>query len=244
MAVKLINSRDAARLNGVKVLVYGQAGAGKTMLCATAPNPVIISAESGLLSLRDFDLPVIEVGSIADVHEAYRFLAESDEGAQFATVCLDSISEIAEVVLAAEKKATRDPRQAYGALQEQMAELLRAFRDLPGRNVYMSAKLDRTKDETTGAMFYGPSMPGQRLGQSLPYLFDEVFALRVEKDAEGVPQRWLQTQGDFQYTAKDRSGALAPFEAPNLADIIARITRTAAPAAKPSAAPAAETQEA
>lgn len=235
MAVKLINSRDAARVNGVKILVYGQAGAGKTRLCATAPNPVIISAESGLLSLREFDLPVIEVSTIADVHEAYKFLAESEEGSQFASVCLDSISEIAEVVLAAEKKATRDPRQAYGALQEQMAELLRAFRDLPGRNVYMSAKIERSKDETTGAMLYAPSMPGQRLGQSLPYLFDEVFALRVEKDTEGRPTRWLQTQADFQYAAKDRSGALDAFEAPDLGAVINKITQ-------PAAAPAAETE--
>lgn len=232
MAVKLINSRDAARVNGVKILVYGQAGAGKTRLCATAPNPVIISAESGLLSLREFDLPVIEVSTIADVHEAYKFLAESEEGRQFASVCLDSISEIAEVVLAAEKKATRDPRQAYGALQEQMAELLRAFRDLPGRNVYMSAKLERSKDETTGAMLYAPSMPGQRLGQSLPYLFDEVFALRVEKDSEGQPTRWLQTQADFQYAAKDRSGALDAFEAPDLGAVINKITHPAATAAE------------
>lgn len=232
MAVKLINSRDAARVNGVKILAYGQAGAGKTRLCATAPNPVIISAESGLLSLREFDLPVIEVSTIADVHEAYKFLAESEEGRQFASVCLDSISEIAEVVLAAEKKATRDPRQAYGALQEQMAELLRAFRDLPGRNVYMSAKLERSKDETTGAMLYAPSMPGQRLGQSLPYLFDEVFALRVEKDSEGQPTRWLQTQADFQYAAKDRSGALDAFEAPDLGAVINKITHPAATAAE------------
>ena len=38
-------------------------------------------------------------------------------------------------MLNAEKKATKDPRQAYGAMQEQMADIIRAFRDLPGRHV-------------------------------------------------------------------------------------------------------------
>lgn len=251
MAVKLINSRDAARLSGVKLLVYGVAGAGKTRLCASAPDsPVIISAESGLLSLRDEDIPVIEVSSIADVHEAYTFLAQSAEGKQFGTVCLDSISEIAEVVLGHEKKVNKDPRAAYGQLSEQMTDLLRAFRDLPGRNVYMSAKLERIKDESTGAVMFGPSMPGQRLAQALPYLFDEVFALRVEKDVDGNPQRWLQTQADFQYAAKDRSGALDAFETPDLAAIVKKITRPgiaaqtnpAPEAATPAAEPAAETQ--
>lgn len=243
MAILLKSTRDIARSNGVKVLVYGQAGAGKTRLCATAPHPIIISAESGLLSLRGTDIPVIEVASIADVHEAYQFLA-GPEGAQFETVCLDSISEIAEVVLNHEKKATKDPRQAYGALTEQMTDLLRAFRDLPGRNVYMSAKMERTKDEHTGAVLFGPSMPGQRLGQALPYLFDEVLCLRVEKDAEtGAPVRALQTQPDYQYGAKDRSGVLEPFEAPDLEAIFRKIAgiTPAAPAANTTAAePAAE----
>ena len=244
MAIKLINSREASRLNGVKILTYGSSGAGKTRLCATAPNPVIISAESGLLSLRDVDLPVIEVSSITDVHEAYKFLAQSAEGRQFETVCLDSISEIAEVVLAYEKKATKDPRAAYGQLSEQMGELLRAFRDLPGRNVYMSAKLERVKDESTGAVSFGPSMPGQRLAQGLPYLFDEVFALRIEKDPNGQPTRWLQTAGDFQYSAKDRSGALDPFEFPDLSAVINKIVNPAAHAASNFAAPAANTSAA
>lgn len=223
MAIKLTTTRQAATLNGVKLCVYGAAGAGKTVLSATTGgNPVIISAEAGLLSLRDTDIPVIQVNTIADVQEAYLFLRDSAEAQHFDWICLDSITEIAEVVLSAEKKATKDPRQAYGALQEQMHDLIRGFRDLP-RNVYMSAKMERTKDEQTGAMLYGPSMPGAKLGQALPYFFDEVFCLRLEKDADGATQRWLQTQPDFNYTAKDRSGALDPFEAPNLAAIAAKI---------------------
>lgn len=224
MAIRLTTTREAAQLNGLKVCVYGASGAGKTRLIATTAEPtVVISAEAGLLSLRDLEIPVIEVATIADVHDAYRFIAESADARDFRWVCLDSVSEIAEVVLSAEKKATKDPRQAYGALQEQMTDLLRAFRDLPGRNVYMSAKLDRQKDELTGAMLYQPSMPGQRLGQALPYMFDELFVLRVEKDAEGAPSRWLQTSGDLQYVAKDRSGALDLYETPNLSAIATKI---------------------
>lgn len=224
MALKLTTTRQSAQLNGVKVLVYGAAGSGKTSLCATTGSrPIIISAEAGLLSLRGHDIPVIEVGSIEDVHEAYRFVTEAAEATEFDWVCLDSISEIAEQVLGAEKKASPDPRKAYGALSDKMQELIRAFRDIPNRNVYFSAKQERTKDEVTGAQLYAPSAPGQRVGQSLPYFFDEVFALRVEKDADGNPTRWLQTASDFQYVAKDRSGALDMFEPPSLADIYAKI---------------------
>lgn len=227
MAIQLKSTKDAA-LDGIKILVHGPAGAGKTSLCATTgESTLIISAESGLLSLRGVDIPVIEVKSLDQLYEAYDFVVNSEEGRAFKWVCLDSISEIAEVVLNYEKKVAKDPRQAYGALAEKMTDIIRAFRDLPGRNVYFSCKQERSKDEQTGAMLYFPSMPGNTLKQGVGYFFDEVFALRVEKDADGNPARWLQTARDYNYEAKDRSGSLDMFEAPSLASIASKISSTA-----------------
>jgi phage nucleotide-binding protein len=220
MAVSLKRTRDLSR-NGVKLLVYGAAGAGKTSLIRTLPNPIVLSAEGGLLSIQDADLPYIEIATMDDLRQAYSFVV-SEEGAEFQSVALDSISEIAEVVLNAEKKVAKDPRQAYGAMQEQVGDLIRAFRDLPGKHVYMSAKLEKSQDEM-GRMLYAPSMPGNKVGQSLPYFFDEVLALRVEKDAEGNTQRALMCDTDGLWQAKDRSGKLAAWEAPDLGAIIEKI---------------------
>jgi hypothetical protein len=229
MAIQLTSTRQSAQLTGLKFLVHGPAGAGKTSLCGTTGEPtIIISAESGLLSLRHLDIPVIEVKSLEQLYEAYDYVANTEDGQAFKWVCLDSISEIAEVVLNHEKKVAKDPRQAYGALAEKMTDLIRAFRDLPGRNVMFSCKQERTKDEQTGAMLYYPAMPGNMLKQGVGYFFDFVFALRVEKDADGKPTRWLQTQRDFSYEAKDRSGSLDPFEAPDLAAISAKVNSSTA----------------
>jgi hypothetical protein len=227
MAIRLTTTAQALADQGLKVLVHGPAGTGKTTLCATTGGtPVIISAEAGLLSLRHCAIPVIEVKSLDDVTEAYRFVTESAEASAFDWICLDSISEIAEVCLDAAKKANKDPRAAYGLLQEQMGGLIRAFRDLPQRNVYFSCKQERKEDQITGAQLYFPSLPGAKLGQGIGYFFDEVFALRVDRDAEGNVTRWLQTGRDFQYEAKDRSGALAMFEAPDLSLIAQKIHAT------------------
>ena len=203
--------------NGVKLLVYGQAGAGKTSLAKTMPNPVVLSAEGGLLSIQDADLPFIEVSSMSDLKEAYAYVLNSD----FASVILDSISEIAEVCLNHEKKVNKDPRAAYGAMQEQMADIIRVFRDIP-KHVLMTAKLEKTTDEM-GRVLYSPSMPGNKTGQALPYFFDEVLALRVEKDGEGNTQRALMCDSDGLWLAKDRSGKLSAWEAPDLGSIIAKI---------------------
>ncbi len=221
MAINLKRTKDA-HTSGVKLLCYGQAGAGKTSLIPTLPNPVVLSAEGGLLSIAEADVPFIEINSMASLMESYQWLTESAEAKAFQSVALDSISEIAEVVLNHEKKATKDPRQAYGAMQEQMADMIRAFRDLPGRHVYFTAKLEKSQDEA-GRMLYAPSMPGNKTGQQLPYFFDEVLALRVEKDAEGNTQRALMAHSDGLWQAKDRSGKLEAWEAPDLGAIIAKM---------------------
>jgi len=221
MAIQLKRTKEATA-QAVKLLVYGQAGAGKTSLIPTLPKPVILSAEGGLLSIADTNLPFIEITSMDELREAYKWLASSAESREFESVALDSISEIAEVVLNSEKKINKDPRAAYGAMQEQMADIIRGFRDLPGKHVYMSAKLEKTQDEM-GRVLYAPSMPGNKTGQSLPYFFDEVLALRVEKDAEGMTRRALMTDGDGLWLAKDRSGKLEVWEDADLGGIIKKI---------------------
>lgn len=211
---------------GVKILVYGLAGRGKTTLCATCPNPLILSAESGLLSLADFNLPYLEINTIQDLRDIYNWLRSSQEPRkQFQTICLDSISDIAETVLADKKAKVKDGRMAYGEMIDDMHKVIKQFRDLSGYNIYMSAKQERMKNEVTGVIMNVPMMPGAKLGQALPYFPDEVFQLDIEGTG---PQsyRFLRTQPDFMNDAKDRSGKLNPVEEPHLGKIINKITGT------------------
>lgn len=227
MALTIVSTRDAAESHGVKALIYGKAGAGKTTLAKTAPAPIMLSAESGVLSLRDVDIQMIKIQTVEDLTEAHQWLEQSAEAKNhFQTIFIDSISEIGETVLANAKKQVKDPRQAYGELIEKMTMLIRAFRDLPGYHVVMLAKQEPIKDEMTGVVLYGPSMPGAKLGNQLPYLFDEVFRLGIGKTQEGVLYRFFQTQPDFQYEAKDRSGALDAMEMPDLTHIFNKIQGT------------------
>lgn len=221
--IRLTTTAQAAALHGIKLLCYGRAGTGKTTLCATAPNPIILSAEAGLLSLQQYSIPVIEIRTIDDLTDAYSWVTESDEAKNYETVCLDSLSEIAEVVLSNAKRTAKDPRQAYGELIERMGVTVRSFRDLSGKHVYMSAKQEAIKDDMSGVVQYGPSMPGAKLGGQLPYLYDFVLPLRIGKTPEGQEYRYLQCKADFQFEAKDRSGRLDAIEQPNLAHIFSKV---------------------
>ena len=192
MAVTFTTTEQASSTNGVKCLVYGPAGVGKTMLTATMPAPLLISAESGLLSLKKanlervygvdnpyvtYNIPVINIQTVDDLTEAYNWCAKSMEANQFQSIAIDSLSEIAEVVLNNAKRQVKDPRQAYGELLEKMETVIRLFRDLPNKNVYMAAKMEPVKDELTGIVKYAPSMPGAKLAVKLPYFFDEVLRM-------------------------------------------------------------------
>jgi phage nucleotide-binding protein len=222
MAINL-KSTSGLHANGVKTLVYSHAGSGKTSLIPTLPNPVVLSAEGGLLSISGSEIPYIEITTMADLMESYDWLIKSKEAEQFESVALDSISEIAEVVLAEELKRNKDGRAAYGELNSVMANVIRSFRDLPNRHVYFTAKCEKIQDET-GRLLYGPSMPGKSLSQGLGYFFDLVMPLRVEKDKDGNTFRALMTDSDGLWQAKNRAaGKLDQWEQPDLGEIIKKI---------------------
>lgn len=212
----------------MKVVVYGRAGTGKTTLASTTGDPsgtLVLSVESGLLSLRNFDLSYREIATIDELIEVGKFLKTGKH--DFRWCILDSVSEIAETCLANKKATVKskagkpDVLRAYGEMNDTMTAVLKAFRDLP-MHVVMTAQQDRVTDED-GKMYFGPSLPGKRLAQGLPYIMDEVFALRLTKDEDGGVHRWLQCHPDAQFDAKDRSGALEQFEKPSLEHVLLKI---------------------
>lgn len=209
------NTRDVKTNNGIKCMVYGLAGTGKTRLCATAPNPIILSAEQGLLSLSGQDVPYVQIKTLQDLINA-RLALMNDR--RFWTICLDSASEIAEVVLRDRIATNKDPRKAYGEMAQEVLNEVRNFRDFPQRHVLFIMKQGRIKDEQTGGILNGPLMPGNQLDQHMPYMFDEVFQLVSMNGNSG-----LRTRRDNLNEAKDRSGKLDEWEPPNLSHVFAKI---------------------
>jgi len=228
MAIKFTTTAKGA--THVKCLVYGESGVGKTTLAKTAPKPIIISSEHRLLSLKDENIPVILVKNHEDLKEAYDFITTSPKAASFETVVLDSVSDIAEAVLAYFKKNPKDgnthPQAAYGSMADELLPLIKKFRDLEGRHVYFIAKAKRMKDDYTGITSWMASMPGQQLGPGLPYLFDFVLPMRIGETEKGTRYRYLQTQEDIQYLAKECSGNLRPIEKPHLGELFEKALGT------------------
>lgn len=236
--VQPIMSSQLVQDQGVKIVTYAESGIGKTVLVASLPRPVLISAERGALSLSKqnldriygptglsytSDIPVLQIETLKDLEDAYTWCTHPDMQQHYDSIAIDSLSEIAEKCLAHFKPLHKDPRKAYGDMQDNMMDVIRKFRDITGKHVYMSAKLGKDKDEVSGQTLFGPSMPGTKLGPQVPYLFDEVFRYQIMNDGQGGKTRMLQTQPGLSDVAKDRSGTLAEFEFPHLGYIINKI---------------------
>lgn len=208
----------------VKILIYGISGAGKTFSLATVPNLVIISSEKGLLTLAGYNINVMAISSFEDLVQAYNILSDPAKRGSIKAVAIDSLTEIGEVILAKAKKEFKDQRQAYVDLADKTTDVIKKFRDLDGLHVIMVAKIANYKEDLTGYVKYFPAMPGTKLANNLPYLFDEVFYLGLQHNREtNETVRYFQTAADDQVTAKDRSGALNRYEPVHLGNIIEKI---------------------
>lgn len=197
MAIKFTTTSQEA--THCKIVVYGKSGVGKTTLIRTAPKPLIISTEQKLLALRKQDIPAILVETVDDMEEAIEYCKSKDCRKKFETICIDSITDIAEAQLIDLKKQHKDPRKAYGELADIMVEQIRSLKDLKKLHVYAIAKAKKV--ESDGSLVLMPNMPGQQLLNGLSYHFDYVLMLDVADDDDGG-YRYLQTQPNHNAEAK------------------------------------------
>lgn len=218
----------------LKVLIFGDSGAGKTTLAGTLPGKtLIISAEAGLLSLAGKSIDVVDLSQddegavipqekrIARLVEVYKFLQTPEARKKYEHIFIDSLTEINQNLIAQLNQEFPDRKDAlvmYGENAKRMRGLVRSFRDLPMYSVYFTALSEIDKDEN-GMRFLGPQLVGKMSAQVNAF-FDEVFYLHVDKETGA---RALITAKTDNLAVKDRSGKLDAKEPANLEVIIKKI---------------------
>ena len=212
---------------GVSMVIYGGSGVGKTRLAGTLPanETVILSLEHRLLSLRGYGMFAYELDTYEDVVVTQQALERDASFSAVKYVVVDSATELGEKTLISSQARIKDGRQAYQDMQTKCLSLFRMFRDMR-KHIILLFKEEMQKDAMGNARV-GPSMPGQKLGPQVPYLFDEVFYMGVTEttgsDGKTVKSRYLLTDATATHIAKDASGSLDIYEPPNLLHIIQKI---------------------
>jgi hypothetical protein len=209
----------------IKALIAGPPGSGKTRISSTFPDPIFASAEGGLMSIADRNIPFIEVKHTDDLL-ALKQLLETDHETQQQvlgfvpkTVVVDTIDEVARLFIRERLEADKKDAMAiadWGWLGDQLRGLIRALRGL-NMHVVMTVHLKSTEDSESGRVFYKPAIQGA-VGDEIAGYVDLALLLDARtttKIVDGVTQRVaerrLMSTPDPTYPwIKDRSGQLPP----------------------------------
>lgn len=231
-----IQTTNSVNEQKIKAVVYGLSGSGKTTLAATLKQykPLIISAESGLMSLAGTGIDYIDITKddagnilpketrIERLMEVYRYVLTPDAMQKYNTLFIDSLTEISQCLFDRLRKdfpERKDNLVLYGELGQKSRDLIKAFRDMPNYNVVFTCLSKVGKDET-GKRFADFDLIGS-ISDKLPQFFDLVLYLRA--DAEG--KRELICDSTDSIIAKNRGGKLDKVEPADLGFVFNKITK-------------------
>ena len=225
MKFEIRNTRDFAQ-KGINILVYSMPGMGKTTMASTVKDKdsvLILSVESGLLSLVDMEMDYLIISSFDDLRDVFTALQmREDKFEKYEWIVLDSVTEIAEVCLREAQDKHKHGLEAYQELKTSIFGLLRNFRDLD-RHVYMSAK-EETKEINDVDMHF-PMMPGNALRQGVAYDYDFVAHLREVRGEDKKMTRvlWFAKSIAHPHLKERAPGRIGESEEPNLHKLLNKI---------------------
>jgi hypothetical protein len=183
------DKRILARRRYQTYLLYSQSGGGKTSLSATAPAPIILDSNQGVMSVAERPglehIRSMDVFKFADLERGYKNClgtGKHDWSKKYKTISFDHFDDIQSIILdelveaAMEKDDRRDDtidRREYGIMGSKLKRYVRKFKAVPMHKILICGAKE---DEESGQL--KPSLIGA-LGSALPYLCDHVIYLRV-----------------------------------------------------------------
>lgn len=212
---------------GCKCIVYGPSGCGKTPLINTAPRPLLLSIEPGLLSMRGSKVPTFEAHNTQRIDEFFKWFFNSTETKAFDTLAIDSGSYMADVYLQAALKGTskagnkKHGQAAYGDMAADTMEHLRTLFYVREKHVYLICKEELA--DVDYQSLRRPYFPGKVLNIDVPFLYD--FIIRLAKtNVPGIAGETLafQCNGTMNILARNRTGNLNDFEQPHFGQLVTK----------------------
>ncbi len=220
---------DVTTDGALKILVYGNAGSGKTCFAAGMPYPILyldfdakvdsaaMFYKQDKLRLENIDVRNLSRNLVTNpIEQMEKIIREElipqqkNGETKFKTLVIDSLTTFSSAVLnhiVQTNPGVNRVKSAQGAqpgMQDYgilRREFQRLIPNLLGLpcNVVMLGHISTDKDEHTGQIVRGPLMDGS-FAQQLPIYFKEVH--RSYRDDKG--QHWAQTQSDSQYQCRSQ----------------------------------------
>lgn len=177
MSITIYKASDIKKNPLINMLIYGGPGVGKTTFAATANKTLIFNFESGLNSISDCDVDVVDLPKLDNFSEALKIATSGD----YETIVFDSLTRYSELkmdqILSADHKL-KPQIQHWGELVTKIKQLIWA---LQGKNLNTIFICLEKEVEQDGKLIKRPSLTGQ-LAQSIPAIVDVCGYLYVSED--------------------------------------------------------------
>lgn len=221
--MNLTTTGELANASGLKCIIYGNPGCGKTPLVTTASNVLYVAVERGQVSLQGTNVPAVEAYDLPSFYQFIEWMDKSEEAKQYSTFFIDSVSRFCSLVLDEElaKKSKSGEKvngqAAYGEMAKRVLKMFHLFNNMKNRSIVMLAQSD-TKPEQAR-----PYFEGNEIDTKIPHLFDGVFHLGNHDIPERGLTYSLQMRETSQHFARCRFNAAADYEAANLDYLINKL---------------------
>lgn len=217
----------------MNILIYGDAGAGKTHLAGTAQdvpsmaNVHVFNIDGGIMTLANRgDIHATDIHSVSDLEQELFKIANKDpKYKDTKTVVIDNITELQTLALETitmreygnriKKNKTYSIDEIYledyGVAGKQLARILRGFRDLPIHVIYIAHRKDKMRAGTNVLEESKPNLT-DKLGTAVMGYMDFVWYLYTADETVGDENvgfrtemhRYLLTQPMNNFAAKTR----------------------------------------
>ena len=140
-------SNEIAIQRNVKMMVYGQAGMGKTTLALSAPNPLLLDFDNGVKRVNNAHLDdSVGIVQINNWQEFIQLLTqEQADLAGFETIVVDTIGKMMDFIIAYRCNG-RNPRvQDWGTINNDFKWFVNALSGL-GKHIIFVAHRDSRKE--------------------------------------------------------------------------------------------------
>lgn len=131
------------------------------------------------------------------------------------------------------KFGVRDTRAIYGTVGREVVRLLKHVQRARGKSCFFVGGLDHYWAE--GREVYSPQMEGNKAGNELPFIVDQIITMSDFDFVGGLPQHNIgkglhralccTSPNPWGLPAGDRSGNLEMIEEPHLGKLLAKINR-------------------
>ncbi len=223
--------RSSEREFYVKLLIYGDPGAGKTYLGCTAPKPLILLTEPNVSDStikmarlnRGTDPDIWDLETWKDLEDAYTYLAEGNH--PYKTVVLDSLTDLVQRIKRAvldasvQRRPNRDPdvleQGDWNKVQEKLTYIIRRYRDLPMHVVMTALSMDAQQEMKTV-----PYIQPTKVARLVPSFFNMVGVVGKKTLADGSVVHRLLIGSSDEFVTKCPEGVFPPvIDNPDLTDL-------------------------